>query len=52
MATSATVFRYDGSDLMPNAVGGGTFWTGMVDFLSGAKTAQQVTTDIENSWPK
>lgn len=52
MATSATVFRYDGSDLMPNAVGGGSFWTGMVDFLSGAKTAQQVTTDIENSWPK
>ena len=52
MATSATVFRYDGSDLMPNAVGGGSFWTGMVDFLSGAKTAQQVTTEIENSWPK
>ncbi|MDO5092357.1 MAG: ABC transporter substrate-binding protein [Propionibacteriaceae bacterium] len=52
MATSATVFRYDGSDLMPNAVGGGSFWTGMVDFLSGTKTAEQVTTEIENSWPK
>ena len=52
MAASATVFRYDGSDLMPNAVGGGSFWTGMVDFLSGTKTAEQVTTEIENSWPK
>lgn len=52
MATSASVFRYDGSDLMPNAVGGGTFWRGMVEFTSGKKTAQQVTTDIEESWPK
>ncbi len=47
----ADVFRYDGSDMMPNAVGGGTFWTGMVQWLSGDKTAEQVTTDIENSWP-
>lgn len=52
MGSTATVFRYDGSDLMPNAVGSGTFWRGMVEFLSGAKTAEQVTTDIENSWPK
>lgn len=52
MATSASVFRYDGSDMMPNAVGGGSFWTGMVDFVTGGKDATQVTTDIENSWPK
>lgn len=47
----ADVFRYDGSDLMPTAVGGGSFWTGMVEWLRGDKTAEQVTTDIENSWP-
>lgn len=52
MAASADVFRYDGSDLMPNAVGGGTFWSGMVDFTSGTKTAQQVADDIEKSWPQ
>ncbi len=51
MGATATVFRYDGSDLMPNAVGGGSFWSGMVDFVSGAKTAEQVTTAIEESWP-
>lgn len=52
MAANADVFRYDGSDLMPNAVGGGTFWSGMVDFTAGTKTALEVTTAIENSWPK
>lgn len=51
-AASADVFRFDGSDLMPNAVGGGSFWTGMVEWLSGQKTAEQVTTEIQNSWPQ
>lgn len=51
IVADADVFRYDGSDLMPNAVGGGTFWTGMVEWLSGDKTAEQVTTEIEESWP-
>jgi alpha-glucoside transport system substrate-binding protein len=48
---SATTFRFDGSDLMPGAVGAGTFWTGMVDFTSG-KTAQEVADTIQSSWPK
>ncbi|WP_420110807.1 ABC transporter substrate-binding protein [Pseudactinotalea sp.] len=51
IVANADVFRYDGSDLMPNAVGGGSFWTGMVEWLRGDKTAEQVTTDIENGWP-
>lgn len=29
-------FRFDGSDLMPAAVGSGTFWTGMMDYFSGS----------------
>jgi len=49
--TNATTFRFDGSDLMPGAVGAGTFWTGMVDYVSG-KTAQEVADTIEQSWPK
>ncbi|SNU01050.1 alpha-glucoside transport system substrate-binding protein [Ruaniaceae bacterium KH17] len=52
MVSAADVFRFDGSDLMPNAVGGGTFWSGMVSWLSGEKTAEQVTAEIQASWPQ
>lgn len=45
----ATTFRFDGSDLMPGAVGAGTFWTGMVDYVGGA-SAQQVADEIQQSW--
>ena len=31
----STVFRFDGSDLMPGAVGAGTFWQGMVAWIGG-----------------
>lgn len=48
---NATTFRFDGSDLMPGAVGAGTFWTGMVDYVGG-KSAQDVADAIEASWPK
>lgn len=46
---NATTFRFDGSDLMPGAVGAGTFWTGMVDFVGGA-SAQEVADRIQESW--
>jgi alpha-glucoside transport system substrate-binding protein len=49
--TSATTFRFDGSDLMPGAVGAGSFWTGMVDFVGG-KPAADVAAQIDASWPK
>ncbi len=48
---NATTFRFDGSDLMPGAVGAGTFWTGMVDYNNGAD-AQDVADAIEASWPQ
>jgi alpha-glucoside transport system substrate-binding protein len=48
---NATTFRFDGSDLMPGAVGAGSFWTGMVDFVGG-KSAQDVADAIQASWPK
>ena len=44
-----TVFRFDGSDLMPAAVGAGTFWKGMVDWINGKDTTTVVNT-IESSW--
>jgi len=46
---NATTFRFDGSDLMPGAVGAGSFWKGMVDF-SGGKSAKAVADDIQKSW--
>ncbi|MCA3442351.1 MAG: carbohydrate ABC transporter substrate-binding protein [Rhodobacter sp.] len=48
---NATTFRFDGSDLMPGAVGAGSFWTGMVDFVGG-KPAADVAAQIDASWPK
>jgi alpha-glucoside transport system substrate-binding protein len=48
---NATTFRFDGSDLMPGAVGAGSFWTAMVDFVGG-KSAQEVADAVQASWPK
>lgn len=45
----ATTFRFDGSDLMPGAIGAGAFWTGMVDY-SGGKSAQEVGDQIQKVW--
>jgi alpha-glucoside transport system substrate-binding protein len=45
------VFRFDGSDAMPSAVGAGSFWKGMVNWINGADT-KTVTDAIESSWPK
>ncbi|MHA3915110.1 ABC transporter substrate-binding protein [Halovulum sp. GXIMD14793] len=45
----ATTFRFDASDLMPAAVGQGTFWTGMVDYVGG-KSAADVAAEIQSSW--
>jgi alpha-glucoside transport system substrate-binding protein len=50
LADPDAVIRFDGSDLMPGEVGAGTFWTGMVDWFTGAST-QQVVDRIEASWP-
>ncbi|MGB8361530.1 MAG: ABC transporter substrate-binding protein [Acidimicrobiia bacterium] len=43
-------FVFDGSDLMPSAVGQGSFWTGMVDWSRGTP-AQEVVDTVEASWP-
>ncbi|MEU5946387.1 ABC transporter substrate-binding protein [Micromonospora sp. NPDC047465] len=45
----SSVFRFDGSDLMPATVGAGTFWKGMVDWINGKDTAT-VLNGIESSW--
>ncbi len=45
----ATTFRFDGSDLMPGAIGAGAFWTGMVDY-AGGKPATDVAAEIQAAW--
>jgi alpha-glucoside transport system substrate-binding protein len=47
---NATTLRFDASDLMPAEVGAGTFWTGMVDWISG-DDLDEVLQKIEDSWP-
>jgi alpha-glucoside transport system substrate-binding protein len=42
--------RFDGGDLMPGAVGTGSFWTGVVDFVGGADL-DTVLESIDASWP-
>jgi alpha-glucoside transport system substrate-binding protein len=44
----ASVFRFDGSDLMPAAVGSGSFWTGILDYVSG-EDLENVLMQIETS---
>jgi alpha-glucoside transport system substrate-binding protein len=51
LAYQSTVFRFDGSDVMPGAVGAGSFWKGMVSWISGQKDLDTALKDIEDSWP-
>ncbi|MDQ3930375.1 MAG: ABC transporter substrate-binding protein [Chloroflexota bacterium] len=49
---NATTFRFDGSDLMPSAVGAGSFWTGIVDWVGAeGQNTDQVLQNIDASWP-
>lgn len=45
------VARYDASDLMPSAVGGGTAFKGLTDWVAG-KSDKDTLDFIEQSWPK
>jgi alpha-glucoside transport system substrate-binding protein len=47
---SAT-FRFDASDMMPAAVGNGSFWKGMTDWFAGTKSTTEVQQAIDASWP-
>ena len=48
---TAEVVRFDASDLMPAAVGAGTFWTEATSAVNGDKTVEEATEAIEASWP-
>jgi alpha-glucoside transport system substrate-binding protein len=42
--------RFDGSDLMPGAVGAGTFWKGMTDWVSGSAELDQALETAQQGW--
>lgn len=46
---NADAFGFDGSDLMPGAIGAGAFWTAMVDFVNGA-SVDEVVNFVQTEW--
>jgi alpha-glucoside transport system substrate-binding protein len=51
-ALAAGTAGFDASDLMPAAVGAGSFWTGMVDYMrQGPDSIEGILDEIESSWP-
>jgi alpha-glucoside transport system substrate-binding protein len=44
------VFRFDGSDMMPGAVGAGSFWKESTAWITGQSTKETLD-KIEDSWP-
>jgi alpha-glucoside transport system substrate-binding protein len=52
LISSATSLRFDGSDLMPGAVGAGSFWTGMTNWISGTVDLETALAEIDAAWPE
>jgi alpha-glucoside transport system substrate-binding protein len=52
LISEADSLRFDGSDLMPGAVGAGSFWKGMTDWVSGTADLDTVLKEIDAAWPK
>jgi len=50
LLASSEVFRFDGADMMPSAVGSGTFWTEATAWIVGGST-EAMLDNIEASWP-
>jgi alpha-glucoside transport system substrate-binding protein len=49
---NADSVRFDGSDLMPGAVGSGSFWKSMTDYISGTVDLDTALAEIDASWPE
>jgi len=51
IAYSSSDAVFDGSDSMPGEVGSGSFWRGMVAWVTGRQDIDAVLSDIDKSWP-
>ena len=47
----ADVFRFDGSDLMPSAVGSDAFWTEITSYIAGDQDLDTTLANIDAAWP-
>ena len=47
---NATVVRFDGSDLMPGAVGAGSFWKAMTDYVGGTLDLDKALEEAQSGW--
>ena len=53
IASGATAIGFDASDLMPPAVGAGSFWTGISDWANNnGSNTDAVLKSIDESWPQ
>lgn len=51
-AISEGTGRFDASDLMPAAVGAGSFWTAMLEYMQGGPDVlEDAFASVENDWP-
>lgn len=46
----ASAFRFDGGDLQPAPVGAGSFWQGVIDYVSGG-SLDDILPQIDSAWP-
>lgn len=52
IARTATALRFDASDSMPKEVGSGSFWAGMIKWVSqNGEGTDAIFSEIEASWP-
>jgi alpha-glucoside transport system substrate-binding protein len=53
LIAEAPFSKFDGSDLMPGAVGAGQFWAAMTEYVnSGGEGLQEALTSIDEAWPE
>jgi len=52
LVAGATSFRFDGSDLMPQEVGQGSFWEHISSYVAGSEDLDTAMKAIDASWPK
>jgi alpha-glucoside transport system substrate-binding protein len=52
LVAGATSFRFDGSDLMPQEVGQGSFWEHISSYVAGSEDLDTAMQAIDASWPK
>jgi alpha-glucoside transport system substrate-binding protein len=52
LVAGATSFRFDGSDLMPQEVGQGSFWEHISSYVAGSEDLDTAMQAIDASWPR